>query len=150
MWERWDGWTPEDGFQNPGMNSFNHYAFGAVGEYLYKTVGGIRTDGPGYKRLVIMPKPGGGLTWAKTSYESIRGTIATDWKVVGDKLTLTVTVPANTTAEVHVPAVSAEGIQLVDGSAHTQYAGANADGGVFEVGSGSYTFESTLPEAMRP
>ena len=50
MWERWDGWTPDKGFQDPGMNSFNHYAFGSVGEWMYRTVGGIDTDGPASRK----------------------------------------------------------------------------------------------------
>ena len=79
MWERWDGWTPEKGFQTPGMNSFNHYAFGAVGEFLYEHVGGIRHVTPGFREVVIAPYPGGGLTWARTRYDSIRGTIASSW-----------------------------------------------------------------------
>ena len=108
MWERWDGWTPDKGFQDPGMNSFNHYAFGAVGEYLFSEVGGIRSTAPAFNTIVIAPEPGGGLTYATTKYQSIHGTIVSDWKVDGAKFTLTVTVPPNVTAEVHVPAKSAE------------------------------------------
>ena len=72
MWERWDGWTPGAGFQTIGMNSFNHYAFGSVGEYLYSVVGGIKPASPGYKTIRIQPVPGLGLTWANTSYNSTR------------------------------------------------------------------------------
>ncbi len=78
IWERWDGWTPEKGFQDPGMNSFAHYSFGAVGEWMFKTIGGIDSDGPAYDHIVIHPQPGGHLTWAKTTYNSIHGPIATD------------------------------------------------------------------------
>ena len=70
MWERWDGWTPGAGFETIGMNSFNHYAFGSVGEYLYGVVGGIKPASPGYKTIRIQPVPGAGLTWANTSYNS--------------------------------------------------------------------------------
>src|SRR5262249_51369057 len=61
MWERWDGWTPEKGFQDPGMNSFNHYAFGSVGEWLYRSAAGIDTDGPGFRRIIIRPTVGSGM-----------------------------------------------------------------------------------------
>ncbi len=83
MWERWDGWTPEKGFQTIGMNSFNHYAFGAVGEFLYTAVAGIDFEGPGFERILVRPIPGGGLTHARASYDSIRGKIASAWKLEG-------------------------------------------------------------------
>ncbi|MCX6345986.1 MAG: family 78 glycoside hydrolase catalytic domain [Armatimonadetes bacterium] len=144
MWERWDGWTPDRGFQDIGMNSFNHYAFGAVGEYIFGTVGGIQSDGPGYRHILIAPAIEDGLTWAKASYESINGPIATSWKKDGGNLTLEVTIPANTTATVYIPAkdpasvtesgkpaASAEGVKFMkmDGKC-----------AVFEVGSGKYAF----------
>jgi len=100
MWERWDGWVPERGFQDPGMNSFNHYAFGSVGEFLYRTVGGIDTDGPGFRKLIIRPRPGGGLTYANTRYDSINGTIESSWRIEGNEIKLDVTIPINTTATV--------------------------------------------------
>ena len=58
IWERWDGWTPEKGFQDPGMNSFAHYSFGAVYQWMVENIGGITSDGPAYKRIVIAPQPG--------------------------------------------------------------------------------------------
>ena len=79
IWERWDGWTPEKGFQDPGMNSFAHYSFGAVYQWMVENIGGIQSDGPAYKHIVIEPHPGGPLTHAETSYQSIRGEIATAW-----------------------------------------------------------------------
>ena len=98
IWERWDGWTAEKGFQDPGMNSFAHYAFGAVGQWLFQTVAGIDADGPGFQRLRIYPQPAPGLTWVKAGYRSLHGQIATQWKIDGGKMTLDVTIPANTTA----------------------------------------------------
>lgn len=103
MWERWDGWTPDKGFQDPGMNSFNHYAFGAVGEWLYSTIGGIAPLTPGFKTFEIAPKPGGGLTWATTHYRSIHGLIRSEWQIVGDEFKLEVEVPVNTKATVILP-----------------------------------------------
>ncbi len=150
IWERWDGWTEEKGFQDPGMNSFNHYSLGSVGEWLYSTVAGIDTDPeqPGYKHSHIHPRPGGKLTHVKATYESIHGPIATDWGLENDRFTLNVTVPANTTATVHVrargkdavtegdkPAETAEGVKFLrfeDGYA------------VYAVGSGSYAFRAAV------
>jgi alpha-L-rhamnosidase len=150
MWERWDGWTPDKGFGDIGMNSYNHYAFGAVGEYLYGGVGGIRADAPGYKKIRIQPVIRAGLTWAKTSYDSIHGKIATAWKVDANKLELDVTIPISTTATVHVPARDAAGVTesgtpaaRAEGVKFLRMQGGAA---VYAVGSGTYRFQSTPPE----
>src|SRR5581483_3295982 len=105
MWERWDGWTPEKGFNDAGMNSYNHYAYGAVGDWMYSTIAGIDIDPqhPGYKHIVIRPHIGGGLTWARGKLKSMYGVIESAWKLDGNKLHLSVTIPPNTTATVHVP-----------------------------------------------
>src|SRR6185437_15970733 len=79
IWERWDGWTEEHGFQDPGMNSFNHYSLGSVGEWMFATVAGIDLSEPGFKHILIKPIPGGSLTYAKASYDSIRGRIESGW-----------------------------------------------------------------------
>ena len=113
IWERWDGWTPEKGFQDPGMNSFNHYSLGSCGEWLYGSVAGIDLDPerPAFRHIIIHPRIGGGLTSAKASVQSIRGPIAVAWDVAeqgSDRvLTLHVNIPANTTATVYVPAKDA-------------------------------------------
>jgi alpha-L-rhamnosidase len=137
MWERWDGWTPARGFQDRGMNSFNHYAFGAVGEYLYGAVGGIRAETPGYKRIRIEPVVGHGLTWANASLESLYGHIACGWKLDGHKLTMDVTIPVNTTATVCVPGADARG----DGG---KPLGTEQASSQFAVGSGTYHFTATV------
>jgi alpha-L-rhamnosidase len=69
IWERWDSWTEEKGFQNPSMNSFNHDAFSSVGQWMFATAAGIQTDGPGFKRLLIHPQPGGGMDYVKASMQ---------------------------------------------------------------------------------
>jgi alpha-L-rhamnosidase len=92
------------------MNSFNHYAFGSVGRWLFGIVTGIDTEGPGYKQIIIRPQPGGGFSYAKASYKSIHGKIVSDWRIKGGTFTLKVTVPTNTTATVYVPARDAEGV----------------------------------------
>ncbi|MBN2578072.1 MAG: glycoside hydrolase family 78 protein [Pirellulales bacterium] len=103
IWERWDGWTPEKGFQDPGMNSFAHYAFGAVGQWLFQTMAGIDTQEPGFQKILIRPELGEGIDWVKASYRSLHGEIASAWKREGSKLVLDVTIPANTTAKVSIP-----------------------------------------------
>ena len=150
IWERWDGWTPEKGFQDPGMNSFNHYSLGSCGEYLFGGVGGIRPASPGYKTILIQPVIRNGLTWANARYDSIQGRIATFWKVEGKRLALEVTVPANTTATVCVPA---KGVASVTegGKPATQVEGVKylrqeKDEAIFEVGSGTYKFASETSE----
>jgi alpha-L-rhamnosidase len=144
IWERWDGWTPEKGFQDPGMNSFAHYSFGAVYQWMVENIGGIRSDGPGYKRIVIEPHPGGRLTHAETSYKSIRGEIATAWNVTTSRLSLDVTIPSNTTASVVLPASRPEDI-TESGLPVSQAAGVkvqSSEGGrtSLEVDSGRYGF----------
>jgi alpha-L-rhamnosidase len=148
IWERWDGWTPEKGFQSPSMNSFNHYSLGSCGEYLFEGVGGIRPARPGFKNILIQPVIGNGLTWANASYDSIRGKIATAWKCESGRLSLEVTIPANTTAIVVIPAkdqseltesakpvTRAEGVKLKhSGNGVVQ----------LEVESGTYHFESPM------
>ncbi|HZY80254.1 MAG TPA: glycoside hydrolase family 78 protein [Cyclobacteriaceae bacterium] len=119
IWERWDGIKPDSTFQTPGMNSFNHYAYGAIGDWMYRVVAGIDTkeDAPGYKGITIRPTIGGGLTEATAEYDTYYGRIRSSWKVVGDKVQLDVEIPANTRATIHVPG-----------------------GEVVEVGSGVYSF----------
>jgi len=103
MWERWDGWTPERGFSDVGMNSFNHYAFGSVGDYLYRHVAGISPLAPGYTRVLIAPTPGpGSLTSAKATYDSIAGTIASQWARADDATTYEITIPPNVTGEIRL------------------------------------------------
>ena len=148
IWERWDGWTEDKGFQTPNMNSFNHYSFGAVGRWLFGTVAGIDTDGPGYKKIIIRPRPGE-IKSAKASYESIHGKIVSEWRIKSNKFTLNVTIPANTTATVYVPAARAEAVtesgQPAAKAKDVQFLRTEQGIAVFAVGSGSYEFESKLP-----
>ncbi|GAA4439951.1 hypothetical protein GCM10023091_22920 [Ravibacter arvi] len=104
IWERWDGYVKGRGFQNPGMNSFNHYAIGAVGEWMYRSILGINPDEAGYKTFTIHPRPGGSLTWAKGAYHSIAGKIDVSWKKENGSFLLDVDIPANTRATVVLPA----------------------------------------------
>ena len=144
IWERWDGWTPEKGFQDPGMNSFAHYSFGAVYQWMVENIGGIKSDGPAYKHIVIEPQPGGHLTRAQTSYQSIRGAISTSWIKEGDKLSLDVSIPANTTATVILPASGpgaiTEGGRALDQAEGVKVESTTAGRTALKVGSGHYSF----------
>jgi alpha-L-rhamnosidase len=141
IWERWDGWTAEKGFQDPGMNSFAHYSFGAVARWMFQSVAGIDTDGPGFQRLIIRPQPGKGLTWVKASYRSLHGLIESEWKIAGDTWTFHLTVPANTIATVYVPArnvtVDGKGPAAVEG---VKFLRAEPGAVVCEVRAGKYEF----------
>jgi alpha-L-rhamnosidase len=114
IWERWDGFVKGRGFQGAGMNSFNHYAFGSIGEWMYENILGIQPDqiSPGYRHFVLKPLPGGTITWAKGSYNSISGKIEAGWKKEGDKFEYAFTVPPNTTATVFIPCKSPESVLL--------------------------------------
>ena len=151
IWERWDGWTAEKGFQDPGMNSFNHYSLGSVGEWMYAVVAGIDLDPevPGYKRFVLRPRPGGGLTHAKAELKSLYGRIGSDWSIAEGALHWTIEVPANTTATVFVPTSDPASVREAGQPA------ANAEGlkslrnepgaAVFEAGSGRYELTAKAP-----
>jgi alpha-L-rhamnosidase len=148
IWERWDGWTPEKGFQRWQMNSLNHYALGSCGEYLFGYIGGIRPAAPGFKSILVRPVIRPGLSWARTSYDSIHGRIATLWSREADQLTLEVNIPANTTARVCVPAKTPTTV-TEGGRAPAQAPGVKVLGpeqgmAIFEVGSGTYRFTSNM------
>ena len=154
MWERWDGWTPGGGFQTIGMNSFNHYAFGAVGEYLYSAVGGINPASPGYKTIRIQPVPGTGLTSAKTDYNSTRGLISTAWTNTGSTFNLDVVIPPNTTAQIYVPTTGASAITEsgvpATSSPGVTYVGFSNSCAIYAVGSGHYVWSSPLSIPVVP
>jgi alpha-L-rhamnosidase len=146
IWERWDGWTPERGFQDPGMNSFNHYALGSCGQWLYDTVAGIGLDPqqPGFRHVILHPRLGGGLTAVAASYQSLRGRIASAWTIKDGTVTLDVTIPANVTATVYVPAADAASVTESGKPAATaegvKLLRTEAGQAVFAVQSGNYRF----------
>jgi alpha-L-rhamnosidase len=121
IWERWDGWTEEKGFQDVGMNSFNHYSLGSVGEWLQRYAAGIDNDpdAPGFKHFFLHPHPDRRLGYVTASFESVHGTIASHWEYNGDDILLKMVVPANTTATITLP---------------------NAERTTHEVGAGTYEY----------
>jgi alpha-L-rhamnosidase len=146
IWERWDGWTPEFGFQDPGMNSFNHYAYGAVGEWMYTTIAGIDTEGAGYQSILIKPRPGSDFAFVKAKYHAITGWIGSEWYDSAEKYTMKVRIPPNTTAKVYVKARDAESVtesgKAIPGMKHVAYVGYDEGYAIYQVDSGYYVFES--------
>jgi alpha-L-rhamnosidase len=150
IWERWDGWTPQQGFQDPGMNSFNHYAFGSVGAWMVKMIGGLDLDPahPGFKHVVLRPVPGGGLEGARLSYLSPYGLIISEWRLDQGDFHWNVCIPANSTARIIVP-VKSGGEVLESGSPAVASAGISLVGSepgcvIFEIGAGEYAFAAPL------
>lgn len=146
IWERWDGIKPDGSFQTPDMNSFNHYAYGAIGDWMYREVAGIDTDveNPGYKLIRIRPHVTDKLSFAKAELETYYGKVASAWENIAGKLSLNVEIPVNTTAIVYIPATDAgrvkEGGKNLSSVKDVELAG-TADGYVLvKVGSGSYKF----------
>jgi alpha-L-rhamnosidase len=162
VWERWDSYTKEHGFngasgnQNAAMNSFSHYAFGAVMEWAFRNLAGIDTDGPGYSRIVIRPCPPmpdsnpeqTPIHWVKAEYQSIRGLIRSEWRRHADAFELRVSIPGNTTATVYVPALNADSIresgQPLAGAQGVRLLRKQGDRIVVAVESGDYRFTSSL------
>ena len=148
IWERWNGWTPEDGFNDPGMNSFAHYSFGAVCQWIFENIGGIKPGNAGFGEVIIIPEPDNKITWANTTYNSIRGPIETSWKLNGSNYECKVLVPAGTTATVYVMANDPEGVTesglKAKDSEGVSYVGFDGKFAIFQVVSGSYTFNSKV------
>ncbi len=146
IWERWDGQKPDSTFQTAGMNSFNHYAYGAIGDWMYRVVAGMdtREDQPGYKHSIIKPHMGGGLTHATASLETRYGKLGCTWKMESDKLILDLEIPVNTRSTVYVPSdemtrVYEEGKTLPEVK-EIKVIGQENGYVILEVGSGKYHF----------
>ncbi len=122
-WERWDSLLP-DGTVNPGgMTSFNHFALGAVADWIHRTVGGLAPAEPGYRTIAFAPRPGGGLSFARTAHETPYGRAAIEWSLDDAMLRVEVTVPTGTTGVVSLPA-----------------------GEVVEVGPGTHELSCRIPD----
>lgn len=145
IWERWDGQKPDGTFQNVGMNSFNHYAYGAIGEWLYRHVAGIDIDPeqPGYKHILLNPHPGGSLTNASAEIETLYGKVSSAWKYEGNDFIYEIKVPANTTASVTLPLAKAEQVNMNSqplASVIKENVTTNPNGVNLKIGSGTYKF----------
>ena len=157
IWERWDSYTKEDAFgrHNASMNSFSHYAFGAVCEWMFRYLAGIDTEGPGYAKIIIYPRPASPgsnpdhepIHWVKAAYHSIRGKIVSEWKLEEDRFHLNVEIPANTMATVYMPATDPTSITESDRPlselAQARVAKSTRGRVAIEIPSGRYHFAST-------
>jgi len=141
IWERWNGDK-----EGPGMNSLNHFALGSVGEWYFEALAGINFDPeqPGFKHIIIRPRPAGDLTWAKAEYRSMYGLVSSAWKIEGGTFALDILIPANTTATVYVPAKDAGSVTesgkpagRAEGVKFVRMEGQFA---VFDVEAGRYSF----------
>jgi len=133
------------------MNSFNHYAYGAVGDWMYRVVAGLNSDPaqPGYKHIIVRPEPGGGFTYATATLMTPHGEAASGWKIDGDRLRVTVRVPPNARATVNLPGAQAQDVReesspLASTAGITRSTQAG-DTVVVEVGSGNYEFAYPAP-----
>ncbi len=149
MWERWDGIRPDSSFEDAGMNSFNHYAFGGVGDWMYRTIGGISLDPrePGGKKLQIGPRPGGNLTRARASLETPYGKVVSAWRFGERDFILDASLPPNTTADVTLIETTMDrvreggrAVRGVPGVHDVRQVGRDV---VVTIGSGDYTFTVT-------
>jgi alpha-L-rhamnosidase len=153
IWERWDGQKPDGSFQDRSMNSFNHYAYGAIGDWMYEVGAGIAIDPakPGYKHILVQPQPGGGFTSMKAWHQTMYGKVSSAWTMNADKFELAIEIPANTTATVRLPktqlaSVSENGQPLVSGNGIISLK-QNGDSVIIEIGSGKYRFNSTMTKS---
>jgi alpha-L-rhamnosidase len=153
IWERWNSYTKDKGFGDVGMNSFNHYAYGACSEWMFRNMLGIDTDGAGFKKIVMKPELGEGISWAKGHYDSIHGRIASNWKLDGETFRWMITVPPNTEATVYVPAKDAASVSESGRPANkaegVKFLRMEKDRAVFEVTSGKYEFFAAPNPASR-
>ncbi|MDB5140750.1 MAG: alpha-L-rhamnosidase [Mucilaginibacter sp.] len=151
IWERWDGIKPDGTFETPTMNSYNHYAYGAIGDWMYRVIAGIDTknEGPGYKQIVIKPTIGGNLENASADYETNYGKISSHWKLDNGNLLLDVEIPANTTATIYIPSNNGSSIlesgKAISAEPEIKIADAVTDYTVVNVGSGIYHFSTIKP-----
>jgi alpha-L-rhamnosidase len=145
IWERWDGVRPDGAFQDKGMNSLNHYAYGAIGEWLYSYVAGIELDeaDPGYRHIILQPHPGGGLTWANARLFTQYGPVVSEWTIADGRMAYTAEVPPNTKATLFPPGGDIRKM-TVDGKplekAGTVRTSRYLDQDVIELGSGRTVF----------
>lgn len=150
IWERWNGWTHEEGFFNPHMNSFNHYSLGSIGEWLFRHVAGIELDPQinGFSRFMLRPYVSSSLAHARASYRTMHGTVTSGWRLFGARLSWEVRVPANTTAVASIPTaagapITESGVALERASGVTIW---HDEPGfrVCQLEPGTYRFESTV------
>jgi alpha-L-rhamnosidase len=150
IWERWDGQKPDGTFQDIGMNSFNHYAYGAIGEWLYQYVAGLNIDeqNPGYKHIIFTPHIGGGLTNAKVEFNSLYGKITSGWKLEQNSFVYEINIPTNTTGTITLPDINNIKELKINSKPISASMGnnisLNGNSATVKLGSGKYIFSYPL------
>jgi len=148
IWERWDGIKPDSTFQTPGMNSFNHYAYGAIGDWMYRVAAGLDTkeNAPGYKEIIIKPHVGGAFKSMSAELQTLYGKASSSWSADGKKFSLDVTIPVNTKTTIFIPATSVENLSEgnlpINKAKNITVKGKQGDYVEVEVGSGFYQFKA--------
>lgn len=148
--ERCDGIKPDSTFENPWINSFNHYSYGAIRDWIYRSMVGIDTyeDGVGYKHIKIEPLIGGDFTYASASLETYYGKVSNGWKIDRDNLIMDTEIPANTSATIFIPAKNAENIfengKIISASNDIKVLGTEENYVTINLGSGKYHFISKM------
>ncbi|MDG3581210.1 alpha-L-rhamnosidase [Galbibacter pacificus] len=162
IWERWDGRKPDGSFQTPGMNSFNHYAYGAIGDWMYRELAGINNSEKmgetGYKKIVLTPhfeskyvseevkkqNNGEQLNEVNASLETYYGNIRSHWKRDGNRVIYRVEIPVNTSAEIHFPETQVNKIKENNNEIATSDKNikieTNSEETILYIGSGGYNF----------
>ena len=148
IWERWDSYSEYQGFHEDSTNSLNHYAYGSVGQWFYSTIAGIRPAAPAFKEILIDPRPGGELAFAKADFQSAHGLITSNWEIDKGQYHLDVTIPVNTSAWV---TIRSNDLEAVTESGQPLYKTKGVKkivkikGQVWiNIGSGSYYFQAPL------
>lgn len=145
MWERWNSYSIKDGYEKASMNSLNHYAYGAIGQWMYERIAGIAPLEPGYKKIRIAPIPGGPLTSASASYKTIYGKVSSSWKIKKGQFYLETIIPPNTSAEILIPIQHKDqqvflNDQLLESNENTKILNQNNKYIKMDVSSGIYSF----------
>ena len=149
IWERWDSYTKGKGFQDAGMNSFDHYSFGSVCEWMFQYMAGIKSEGTAYKNIIIKPDiPKDKIKYVNASVNTMNGKIESSWKLEGEKLVMNIIIPVNTSAEIYIP-TSDPGLIKINDSEMKKIPYLEIDKfennlQVIKVRSGSYDIESTI------
>ncbi|RYZ48250.1 MAG: alpha-L-rhamnosidase, partial [Chitinophagaceae bacterium] len=153
IWERWNGIRPDGSFEPASMNSFNHYAYGAIGDWLYRRMVGLDNEegAVGYKKMRIKPHVGRNITHASVVYDTRYGTVKTGWKLDEGNIIVDAEIPPNTTATVYLPGATAESVEesgkkLAAGK-EVQVLGQENGFLKLSVGSGKYRFQSPYKKA---
>jgi alpha-L-rhamnosidase len=148
IWERWNSYSKEDGFGYVGMNSFNHYAYGAIAEWMYKYMAGISYDPgkPGFKHILLQPTfdEQKRITVVQAEYDSVYGVIKSGWRIDSESIFYKVTIPANTTATLYLQTGKDTGRDVAKINTGVSYIGKHEGKTVYEIESGSYEFKVKL------